>query len=75
MQNLKPEMITTSTSTSSFSPLKIFIPIEINKQEYDWINNNADKNNRNEDELFNECYDIIPLNNVKKNTVLNWILK
>ena len=27
------------------------------------------------DELLNECYDAIPLNNIKKNTGLSWIFK
>jgi len=54
---------TTGTSMSSFSPIKI--PTNI----YDDIREN------DYDELMNECYDTIPLNNVKKNTGLSWLFK
>ena len=30
-------------------------------------------NAREEDELLNECYDSIPLNNLKKNTSISWL--
>jgi S-adenosylmethionine:tRNA-ribosyltransferase-isomerase (queuine synthetase) len=72
-QILKPEMISASTSISSFSPLKIILPPEND----DWINHIIDKkdNNNNDGELINECYDSIPLNNLKKNTGLNWFFK
>ena len=66
IQHFKPEMIAASTSISSFSQN---LPPE-NDDIY-VINN---KNN-DDDELINECYDSIPLNNLKKNTGLNWFLK
>ena len=55
--------ISTSTSMSSFSPIKITNTIfeDVRDNEYD--------------ELLNECYDTIPLNNLKKNTGLSWIFK
>jgi hypothetical protein len=55
--------ISTSTSMSSFSPIKITNTIfeDVRDHEYD--------------ELLNECYDTIPLNNLKKNTGLSWIFK
>lgn len=79
IQYSKPEMISASTSISSFSPLKIVIPPEnedwIN-QNNNWINDVDDeKDNNNDDELINECYDYIPLNNLKKNIGYNWFFK
>lgn len=80
IQYSKPEMISASTSISSFSPLKIVLPPEnedwIN-QNSDWINHIIDNkdNNNDYDELINECYDSIPLNNLKKKTGLNWFFK
>ncbi len=55
--------ISTSTSMSSFTPIKITNTIfeDVRDHEYD--------------ELLNECYDTIPLNNLKKNTGLSWIFK
>lgn len=79
-QPFKPEMISASTSISSFSPLKIVIPPQnedwINQND-DWVNHIIDKkdNSNDDDELINECYDSIPLNNLKKNTGLNWFFK
>ncbi len=68
IQHFKPEMIAASTSISSFSQN---LPPE--NDDIDVI----DKNNKydDDDELINECYDSIPLNNLKKNTGLNWFLK
>lgn len=70
LQNSKPEVVSTTTSMSSFSPLKIILPEEkddwnnyIIKQEIKEIQDN---------ELLNECYDSIPMNDVKKNTALSW---
>lgn len=81
IKNLKPEMISASTSISSFSPLKIVLPGEnddwINQND-DWINHIIDKkdnSNDDDDELISESYDSIPLNNLKKNTGLNWFFK
>lgn len=55
--------ISTSTSMSSFSPIKITNTIFEDAGDHDY------------DELMNECYDTIPLNNLKKNTGLSWIFK
>jgi hypothetical protein len=41
-------------------------------------NSNNNSNNSNDDdydELENECYDSIPMSNLKKNTGLNWFFK
>jgi hypothetical protein len=65
-QYFKPEMISASTSISSFSP---------NLPPKNDDNDVIDKKNNDDDELINECYDSIPLNNLKKNTGLNWFLK
>lgn len=79
-QSFKPEMISASTSVTSFSPLKITIPVETDNrinQNDDLVNQN-DYNNNNidsDDELIKECYDSIPMNNVKKYTSLNWLFK
>lgn len=64
-QHFKPEMISASTSISSFSPVKINLPPKNDDNDH----HDAD------DELINECYDSIPLNNLKKNTSSNWFFK
>lgn len=72
MQYFKPEMISASTSLRSFSPLKIIIPPEND----DWNNHiimQEDIKQMEDNELLNECYDSIPMNNIKKNTALSWI--
>lgn len=68
----KPEMISASTSISSFSQVKIILPIENN----DWNNHiiiQEDIKEMEDDELIKECYDSIPMNNVKKHTALSWL--
>ena len=66
IQHFKPEMISASTSISSFSQ-------NLPPENHDiYVINNK---NNDDDELINECYDSIPLNNLKKNTGLNWFLK
>jgi hypothetical protein len=55
--------ISTSTSMSSFSPIKIANTVLEDVREHDY------------DELMNECYDTIPLSNLKKNTSLSWLFK
>lgn len=57
-----------NTSVSSFSPIK-------NANTIFDVKTDIDEDIRDEeyDELLNECYDIIPLNNVKKNTGLSWL--
>jgi hypothetical protein len=63
---LKPEMISASTSVSSFAPLKVITSHS---------NNHIIQEDIEDDELINECYDSIPLNNVKKTTGLSWLFK
>ena len=51
--------------------------LEENKLEENKVEENKlEENKDNEyDELLNECYDVIPLNNLKKNTGLYWLFK
>jgi hypothetical protein len=65
------DCLSSASLTNNFSPIKIptlldesltnIVADDIKDQEYD--------------ELLNECYDAIPLNNLKKNTGLSWIFK
>jgi hypothetical protein len=67
----KNDCISASTSMNSFSPIKI--PIILDES---FVSNVTDDNKDKEyDELLNECYDAIPLNNIKKTTGLNWLFK
>lgn len=67
----KIDCISASTSMNSFSPIKIPALLDDNHS-----NNVADDvKDQDYDELLNECYDAIPLNNLKKNTGLSWIFK
>jgi hypothetical protein len=53
-----------SCSINKFSPIKM--PLILDQ-------NNSDNIKEDEyDELLNECYDTMPLNNLKKNTGLSW---
>ena len=67
----KPEMISASTSISSFSPIKIILPPENN----DCDNNIIMQKEIEDNELLNESYDSIPMNNLKKNTSLIWLFR
>jgi len=72
MQNSKKDIISASTSVTTFSPIKSVNSID------DWKHNIIEQEefkNYEDDELMNECYDSMPLNNVKKNTGLSWIFK
>lgn len=70
IQNSKKEVISQGTSMSLLSQVKSIDSID------GWNDNNDMENTREEenimekedDELLNECYDSIPLNNLKKNT-------
>jgi len=64
----KPEMISASTSISTFSPLKIILPPENNDCDNHIMHKEIEDN-----ELLNESYDSIPMNNLKKNTGLIWL--
>lgn len=66
----KIDCISASTSMNSFSPIKIPAILDEN------VSNVAnDVTDHDYDELLNECYDAIPLNNFKKNTGLSWLFK
>ena len=67
-QYSKPE--TLSSTKIPFSPVKFVLPSE--------NNNLSNTNSNNSDDYYdleNECYDSIPMNNLKKNTGLNWFFK
>lgn len=67
----KIDCISASTSMTTFSPIKI--PLVLDESiASDITNDNKDKEY---DELVNECYDAIPLNNLKKTTGLSWLFK
>jgi F0F1-type ATP synthase alpha subunit len=71
LQNSKKELISTSTSMLDLSQVKSIISIDgweenINKEEN--INEVENIKEFEDNELLNECYDSIPLNNLKKNT-------
>lgn len=73
-KNMKPDMISKSTSVSSFSPLKIIMPPENNNHDDDadgdWIKHDIDKNkNKNS---YGEFDPIIPVNDSNKNISFNW---
>jgi len=72
LHNSTPEVVSAATSMSSFSPLKIILPDE----KDDWNNHiiyQQDIKEIQDNELLNECYDSIPMNNIKKHTALSWI--
>ena len=67
----KIDCISASTSMTTFSPIKI--PSVLDESI---VSNVTDDNKDKEyDELLNECYDAIPLNNLKKTTGLSWLFK
>ncbi len=66
----KIDCISASTSMNSFSPIKIPAVLDEN-----CVSNVDDVKDQDYDELLNECYDAIPLNNLKKNTGLSWLFK
>ena len=66
----KPEMISASTSISTFSPLKIILPPENNDCDNHIMHKEIEDN-----ELLNESYDSIPMNNLKKNASLIWLFR
>jgi hypothetical protein len=62
----KIDCMSASTSMNTFSPIKIPLILETN-------NGADDLKDQEYDELLNECYDAIPLNNLKKTTGLSWL--
>lgn len=71
LQNSRPEVVSATTSMSSFSPLKIILP----EKKDDWNNDIIEQEIKEiqDNELLNECYDSIPMNNIKKQTALSWL--
>jgi len=68
LKNIDDVKSVTHTENMSFSPIKvpslvIECKLDINEDDYD----------EDYDELSHECYDSIPLNNIKKNTNLSWL--
>lgn len=61
----KIDCISSTASIKTFSPIKPMIEEEKELTYHD----------KEDDELLNECYDIIPLNNVKKHTGLSWLFE
>jgi hypothetical protein len=72
IQCLKPEMVSSSTSISPFSPLRKVLSIE-NEFHINGITEKYFNHDSEDNELLNECYDSIPLNNLKKTTGLTWL--
>lgn len=64
------DIVSTSTSMSSFSQNNV--PSLVIECKLDIDEDNKDQDY---DELLNECYDTIPLNNIKKNIGLSWLFK
>ncbi len=74
LENSKKDVISSTISINSFSPVNSVNLI--NDLNYNVMNHKEFKRNENDDdELLDECYDIIPLNNLKKNTGLSWLFK
>lgn len=77
LQNSQKELISTGTSMSDISQIKSIDSIDGLEENTNKEENNNDLKEFKElkefkdledDELLNECYDSIPLNNLKKNT-------
>lgn len=67
---VKNDTVSASTSMTSFSPIKVpNLVAEFN------LDVTEDNNDQDYDELLNECYDNMPLNNAKKNMTLSWLFK
>jgi hypothetical protein len=74
IQCLKPVMVSSSTSISPFSPLRKVFSIE-NELCIHPITEKSFNDDSEDNELLNECYDSIPLNNLKKTTGLSWLFE
>jgi len=71
LQNSQKELISTGTSMSDISQIKSIDSIDGLEENTNKEENNSDLKefkDLEDDELLNECYDSIPLNNLKKNT-------
>lgn len=69
----KIQGINVSTSTSAFSPIKKS-NINILYEDTEIVDNHRKINDADDNELLDECYDSIPLNNIKT-TGLSWLFK
>lgn len=70
LENSKRELVSETTSMTDFNSVKSIDSID------GWKDNIIKQENVKEmedDELLNECYDSIPLNNLKKNTT-SWLI-
>jgi hypothetical protein len=70
LKNSKRELVSESTSMTDFNSVKSIDSIDGWK---DNIIKQEDVKEMEDDELLNECYDSIPLNNLKKNTN-SWLI-
>jgi hypothetical protein len=70
LQNPKKDLVSETTSMSGFSSFKSIDSINAWKEH---IIKQEDIKEMEDDELMNECYDSIPLNNLKKNTN-SWLI-
>jgi hypothetical protein len=76
LPNSKKELISVSTSVSSLSPVKSVKSVKSVDSIDGWKDNIIQQENVKEmedNELLNECYDTIPLNNLTKNTT-GWLI-
>ncbi len=67
----KIDCMSASTSMNTFTPIKMTEIIDDKNKR----NVSDDIKDQEYDELTNECYDAIPLNNLKKTTGLSWLFK
>jgi len=65
LQNPKKDLVSETTSMSGFSSFKSICSIDGWK---DNVIHQEDVKEMEDDELLHECYDSIPLNNLKKKT-------
>ncbi len=73
--NCKRDKLSSTASVSTFSPIKIFEESNVIEQDVFDESKDCTYDDNEDDELLHECYDSIPLNNVKKNTGLSWLFK
>jgi hypothetical protein len=70
LQNSKRQLISQATSMTALSPFK---SIASNDEWKENVIHGEDIKDMEDDELLNECYDSIPLNNLKKKTN-SWLI-
>jgi hypothetical protein len=64
--------ISATTSMSDFPSIDLTNTVNTNPE---CSSRESNSKETEYDELLNECYDVIPLNNLKKNTGLSWLFK